>query len=395
MQLKCLEVEARGGGKLDLKNNELLLWRREHGVFYELRRGPHRNLLSLETSLPKLLWGHNRNPVSPEKLPDAFEELTRRGRSFIPSLPPADELDAWRVDATADTLLGSELELALVGRVLADFSLNGTMPVRHPSGGSLAWPANKSRRLPGARCYGKFAESGDAKAVGQYRAEVQHMGGGQWHKALAVAVAAGDLSSEWASGTGKRCIRAGTLASDKSLCTGLLGALNGILDTAIGLVRDGDNMTALEAIELLEQKADVKRARAVQLVGYSHIIRVLGWSFTGLDPSNIWRAKKSFAEAGVDPALIEFSSVEKLGAGAGMVAAGAIAGAALVAGAVAVEAVGRAVFPDPPQSVPAVSVEPSPVTGGEVKEEQSSTLAPADASAGASAVVARRWVRSQ
>jgi hypothetical protein len=349
MQLKCLEVEAFGGGKRNLKNGDLLLWRRQDGVFYELRRSQYRNLLSIETSLPKLLYGHNRLPVSPAMLPDALEELTRRGRGFIGvDLPPCDELEAWRIDATADVRLNSEMEVALVGRALADFSLNGAMPVRYPSGGSVHWAA--SRGFPGARCYGKFEESGNDKAIGQYRSEVQVMGGKQFRKALEFAVANGDLSSEIVSGRGKRCVRAGTLATEKNLCTGLLGALNGILDGAIGLVRGVNDMTALEAIDKLQAKAGVSRSRAVQLVGYSHIVRVLGWGLTGLTPKGQWEARKHFEAAEVDPALIEFSSAEKIGAGVGMVAAGALIGASAVAGVVMGDALARAIDPDVPKA---------------------------------------------
>ncbi len=359
MQLKCVEVDAYGGGKLNLKNGDLGLWRREAGVFYELRRSEYKNLLSIEASLPKLLFGHNRYPVSPDLLPDALAELTSRGRSFIGSdLPPCDELDAWRIDATADVSLNSELEVALVGRVLGDMPLNGAMPVRYPTGGSVHWAA--SRGCPGARCYGKFEESGNDRAVGQYRSEVQVMGGKQFRKALAFAVENGDLSPSVVSGKGARCVRAGMLATEKGVCTGLLGALNGVLDGAIDLVREVNAVTALQAIDLLEQKAGVKRARAAQLVGYAHIVRVLGWPLTGLDRSNIWRAKKEFEAAGVDPTMIEFSSAEKLGAGAGMVVGGAILGGAAVAGVVMGRAIGDMIFPEPasPDGV-------SPSVGGE------------------------------
>jgi hypothetical protein len=347
LQLKCADVEARGGGKRNLKNGALGLWRRQDGVFYELRRSDYQNMLSIEASLPKLLFGHNRYPVPPELLPDALAELTTRGRAFIGSdLPPCDELDAWRIDATSDVSLNSELEVALVGRVLGDFPLNGAMPVRYPSGGSLHWPA--SRGFPGARCYGKFAESGNEKAVGQYRSEVQVMGGKQFRKALAFAVENGDLSPSVVSGKGSRCVRAGTLATEKGVCTGLLGALNGVLDTGLNLVREVNAVQSWEAVSLLEQKAGVKRSRAVQLLGYAHLIRVFGgWGATGLDRKGAWQARKDFEAAGIDPALIEFSSAEKLGAGVGMVVGGAVLGGAAVAGVVMGNALADAMFPEP------------------------------------------------
>lgn len=326
LQLKCLEVLPFGGGKRNLKNGDIGLWRRQDGVFFEWRRGSHINMLSLETSLPKLLWGHNKYPVSVDLLPDAFEELTRVGRSFIPSLPPCSELDVWRIDATCDLRLQSELEVALVGRALSDSTLHGVMPVRYPTGGSVAWPAYAGR--PGARCYGKSVESGDDTIAGLYRSEVQVMGGKQCRKALAFAVECGDLSPTLVSGRGKRCFKGETLATERAVCTGLLGALNGLLDNAIDLVRGVNDMTAFEAIDLLEQKASCSRSRAVQLVGYAHIVRVLGWGMTGLDRKGVWMAKKSFEVAGVDAASIEFSAAEKVGAGLGLVAGGAVLGAA-------------------------------------------------------------------
>ena len=345
LQLKCLEVDAYGGGRYDLKNGGRVLWRRENGVFYELRLGQFRTLLSLETSLPKLLFGHNKYPVPCDMLPDAFAELTARGRAFIGNdLPPVHELEAWRIDATSDVKLRSELEVGLVGRVLSDCSLNGAMPTRYPSGGSVSWPAASGH--PGARCYGKSAETGDEKIAGVYRSEVQVMGGKQFRKALAFAVERGDLPSSVLSGRGSRCLRAETLATEWGVCTGLLGALTGVLDGVIDLVREVNAVTALEAIDLLEEKAHVKRSRAAQLVGYSHIVRVLGWSFTGLDRTNIWRAKKDFEAAGVDPASIEFGTAEKLAAGAGIVAAGAVLGAVAMGGAVLGSALADALVPD-------------------------------------------------
>lgn len=346
LQLQCADVEAYGGGKRNLKNGALGLWRRQDGVFYELRQSQYQNTLSIEASLPKVLFGHNRYPVSCDLLPDALAELTTRGRAFIGSdLPPCDELDAWRIDATSDVSLNSELEVALVGRVLGDVALNGSMPVRYPTGGSLHWAA--SRGYPGARCYGKFAESGNEKTVGQYRSEVVVMGGKQFRKALAFAVENGDLSPELVSGKGSRCVKAGTLATEKGVCTGLLGALNGLLDGAVDLVREVNAVTALEAIDLLEQKAGVNRSRSAQLIGYAHVVRVLGWGFTGLSRTNVWRAKKDFEAAGIDPAMIEFSSAEKLGAGAGMVVGGAILGGGAVVGAVIGRAVADVIMPEP------------------------------------------------
>lgn len=343
LQLKCLEVDAFGGGKRNLKNGDLLLWRRQEGVFYEWRRGQYRNLLSLETSLPKLMWGHNKWPVCVDLLPDALEELTRRGRSFIKSLPPCSELEAWRIDATSDVRLRSELEVGLVGRALADCELNGAMPIRYPSGGSVSWLAANDR--PGARCYGKSAETGDETIAGVYRSEVQVMGGKQFRKALQFAVENGDLSPGVVSGRGVRCLKGETLASEKGVCAGLLGGLNGVLDRAVDFVRGVNAVTAFEAIDLLEQKAGVKRARAAQLIGYAHIVRVLGWGFIGLDPSNVWRAKKDFDAAGVDPSAIEFSSAEKISAGVAMVGMGAMLGGAAVAGAVLGGNLADATFP--------------------------------------------------
>lgn len=70
-------------------------------------------------------------------------------------------------------------------------------------------------------------------------------------------------------------------------------------------------MTAIDAIGVLEQKAGVTRSHAVRLVAYSHIVRVLGWGYTGLSRKGVWEAKKRFDAAGINPVLIEFSSVEQ------------------------------------------------------------------------------------
>ena len=366
MQFKSGEVLPYGGGKYDLKNGGRSLWRRQDGVFYEWRLGHYESVLYIETSLPKLLFGHNKYPVPLDMLPDALDELTRRGRSFIPSLPPCDELDAWRIDATSDVQLRSELEVALVGRVLGDYALNGAMPTRYPTGGSLSWPA--SGGFPGARCYGKSAQTGDEKIAGVYRSEVQVMGGKQFRKALGFAVANGDLSPELISGRGRRCVKAGTLANEKNVCTGLLGGLTGALDSAIALVRGVNAMTAFDAINLLERDAGVSRSRAVQLIGYSHIVRVLGWGFTGLTPKGAWEARKCFEAAGVDPASIEFSSSEKLSAVGGMVAGGALVGGAAVAGLAMGGALADALFPDTPKQNPKKKSEPVSVVGSDLNK---------------------------
>ena len=357
MQLRCLEVEAFGGGKRNLKNGDLLLWRREDGVFYELRRSQFANRLSLETSLPKLLFGHNKRPVPVDLLPDAFDELTRRAHAFVPCLPDAYELDAWRIDVTSDVKLRSELEVGLVGMALYKRPLNGVLPTLYPSGGSVSWAA--SGGLPGARCYGKSEETGDEKIAGLYRSETQVMGGNQFRKVLAAAVAAGDLSGDLVAGKGARCLKGSALIEQgEKLCAGLLGALIGVCDSAIDFVREVNTVTALEAISLLEEKAGVNRSRACNLIGYSHIVRVLGWSFTGLTRKGIWEARKCFDAAGVDPAAIEFSSAEKLVAGVGMVAGGAVLGATAIAGAVLGSVIADKLVPDVPS--PKRFAEPSP-----------------------------------
>ena len=96
-------------------------------------------------------------------------------------------------------------------------------------------------------------------------------------------------------------------------------------------------------------------------------MRVLGWGFTGLDRSNIWRAKRDFEVAGIDPASIEFSSHEKLAAGAGMVAGGAIIGGAAVAGMVIGTALADAISPpDKPGLVK--SAKPGPVPAEDLEK---------------------------
>lgn len=348
MQLKCLEVEAYGGGKLNLKNGERGLWRREDGVYYEWRRGPFVNLLSIEFSAPKLLFGHNKYPVSCDLLSDAFDEGTERARSFLGAdLPPLHEFDLWRIDATSDVQLRSELEVGLVGMALYQRPLNGSLSTLHPTGGSVEWAAVSD--FPRAICYGKSEESGDVKIAGRYRSELHVRGGKQFRKALAAAVAAGDLSSDLVAGRGARCLKGSALVEQgQGLCTELLGALIGVCDSAIDFVREVNTLTALESIGLLEAKAGVSRSRSVQLLGYAHIVRVLGWGFTGLSRTNIWRAKKEFEAAGIDPAAIEFSSAERLRAGAGMVAGGAIMGAAAAGGVLLGTAIGDALSPDAP-----------------------------------------------
>jgi hypothetical protein len=298
-------------------------------------------------------------------LPAAYAELEHRARKFIKCLPAVHELEAWRIDATADMQLRSELECALVGRVLADRPLNDAMPTRYPTGGSVSWPASKG--LPGARCYGKSEETGDEKIAGRYRAELQVMGGKQFRKQLAKMVEDGQLDPKWLSGRGTACVKAECLASEPKLCTGLLDALTVVCGSAIDFVREAGEMTALEAIDLLELKAGVKRPRAVQLVGYSHLIRVLGWSATGLDRTNIWRAKKDFEAAGVDPVLIDFSRVQRIAAGAGMIVGGAVAGGLAVAGAMAGSALVDALLPDEPS--PKKFVEPGPSVAADELEK--------------------------
>lgn len=348
LQLKCLEVEAFGGGKLNLKNGDRLFWRREDGIFYEWRYGQFTNLLSIEFSAPKLLFSHNKYPVSCDLLSDAFDEGTERARAFLgANLPPLQEFEAWRIDATSDVKLRSELEVGLVGMALYKRPLNGSLPTLHPSGGSVSWAA--AGGLPGARCYGKSEETGDGKIAGLYRSETQVMGGKQFRKALAAAVAAGDLSPDLVAGTGARCLKGSALIEQgQKLCTGLLGALIAVCDNAIDFVREVNTVTAIEAIELLECRAGVNRGRAVQLLGYAHVVRVLGWGFTGLGRKGVWLAQKDFKAAGIDPASIEFSSAERLGAGAGMVVGGAVLGAAAVGGAVLGSAIVDALMPDAP-----------------------------------------------
>jgi hypothetical protein len=370
MQLKCVavDIEARGGGHLNLKSSERGFWRKQDGVFFKLVRSQWGTVLAIEASLPKLLYGHNKNPLRPDMLPSAFDELTRRARGFIPSLPDVSELEAWRIDATSDVQLRSELEVGLVARVLADRVLNNALPARYPTGGSLKWSYPKTVNHSTVRCYGKSAESGDESISGRYRNELQCMGGKQWRQQLADMVARGQLDPKWLSGRGRTCVKAECLITEPALCTGLLEALTGLCDGAIDFVRGVGSMTAMQAIDLLQEKSGVTRSRAVQLVGYSHIVRVLGWGFTGLGRKGVWLAQNEFKTAGVDPAFIEFSSAEKIGAGAGMVAGGALAGGLAVAGAIAGNALVDALVPDKPG--PVSFVEPGPVPAGELAADK-------------------------
>jgi hypothetical protein len=98
---------------------------------------------------------------------------------------------------------------------------------------------------------------------------------------------------------------------------------------SVGCVKGLGAMTSLQAVDLLVQKGGVSLGRAYQLVAYAHAIRVLGWGATGLKTKGRWQAEKDFRAAGIDPKMVEFSGVERVGVGA---AAGALFAAGTVIG---------------------------------------------------------------
>jgi hypothetical protein len=249
--------------------------------------------LSVEASLPRLIFGHNKKPVSRALLPLALADLQYRVREFLPMAPDVMSMEVRRVDATRDIHLAGEAEVRVLSEVLRGSLVHGVYPFSGESGVSLRWV---KRGRPVCRAYGKSAESGDSSIAGQFRVEVQAGG----RKALDYAFNHGDLTLAALPGGQDGRVFPLTLIEGSGVCAGLLGPLVGVLSEAVGLVKGGDGVTSLQALDLLMSKGGVKFHRANQLLGYAHLVRTVGWS--GLDPhlsrQKQHDARKVFAERG-------------------------------------------------------------------------------------------------
>lgn len=260
---------------------------------------------TFQCSLPKLLYGNNVQELPPSDVPAALDELHRLMQEDIPGCPHPSEATPRRIDATANRRLGSEREVRAVLRACQAFKLGRTKPYIGQEG-TVNWPGKAGGHR--SKVYSKFRDilrSGREvdeelcdQAEGVLRVESGAVGlksiradlsKALFAKALAASVQGGDLT-------------VGTALGCPGLAEAILGPLDGIVDSVL----------ASEVIDM--KKADFIKAfmdagfsypNAVGKIGWAAAVKDYGWEGLMLTRQGIYKLRKEFERAGIDPQELE------------------------------------------------------------------------------------------
>lgn len=247
------------------------------------------SLLSLQASLPKVLWGQNVDELrEPLFVAKAVEQVEADLSAFL-----GETADLWtwrlqRVDWTHNLGLGNQAHVAAALQRLAYVRYRGTLPVRGQAQ-SVTWPAKKGGFAKVA--YSKRDESDLAIADGVLRGETRAIGQRAARRAFQreQAVLLADLMTREALEAGERAT------------TWLRGAMSKAVESV--------PVEVMEAIERFRAKSH-RPSTVARLLGYSVMVQVYGEDYlvkSGmLTRQAAWLIGKEFAAAGVNPREIEF-----------------------------------------------------------------------------------------
>lgn len=273
--------------------------RRVEGVtilFDQLRtldRGPEevvRSAISFESSLPKLLWGHNAADLA--ERPDIESALDKVNVVVDKFLGKQPDVHGWmlnRVDVTADHVLPDEKLVNAVLSNLSSLPLKRCLPVRGESG-SVEWPSKKGGYT--RKVYSKYLESGLEAARGRLRVEVGAIG----QRAVRRAYPGG-----------------GSLPAV---------TVEHLLDDRAASMRERVTKRMLKIVEIAERSLDVKAWEAFQrlhvdnrtdvagrLLGYAYMMQRFGgwgWLEGVMSRQGVYKVRKQLEMVGIDPMAIEF-----------------------------------------------------------------------------------------
>jgi len=255
---------------------------------------------TFQCSLPKVLYGNNVRELPPSDVPAALDALHKLLLEDIPGCCHPSLMTPRRIDATDNRQLGSEQQVRAVLRACQVYKLGRTKPYIGDSG-SVNWPGKSGGHR--SKVYSKYRdllrpgrevdEDLCVQAEGVLRVEVGAVGlksiRSDIAKVMGVAFANGDMSV----GTALGCL---------GLPGAILGPLNGIVDDVIGS----------EVIDM--KQADFVKAfidagfsypNAISKMGWAAAVREYGWDGLMLTRQGIYKLKKEFVKAGVDPLELE------------------------------------------------------------------------------------------
>jgi len=292
---------------------------RVDGVYFNYTSSDRGEWLTLESSLPKLLWENNAQAVAGDYLIDSMVALQQVVWRYFVEAPPVWDMRLRRVDAVCDYHLETEQEVGAVIHRMADAPLRGHYPVRY-SPTSLRWPQKSIVR----RLYGKHAEQRAAglaveddpfSDAGQLRLECQVNGQKAIKDALSFALAAGDLTSEsllemQRSGAIEGQLTPRALLEVPDAPRRMLGSFKGVVDAQVQREAVGEDMDAYEVFKRF-RGAGLRVDRAAALIGYALVVQRSGWAALGLSGPQQWRLKQEYDRIGTDIGSVEFCGKEK------------------------------------------------------------------------------------
>lgn len=263
-------------------------------------RGENRREIRVQSSLPKLLWGHNIDTMGPDLVGRAVDRLDAVVHEYWPGAP---EIHLWavrRVDCTANRVyLGADGEeaVASVLDAMRRVRLSGRLPRVGDSGTSVSWKGYSGGFE--RKAYSKFHETEDERARGVLRVEVGAIGQVAVRRVLGLE-----------KGESVRFVDVLAEAAFPHVCTERFGKVVGRVADRVerqGFMRA---FYALKRYAEAEMKRGGGSGKAAAWLGYAWMVSHGGWGTLGLDRTSEWRMRKVFQEAGVDPAAIDWSTFD-------------------------------------------------------------------------------------
>ena len=255
---------------------------------------------TFQCSLPKVLYGNNVRELPPSDVPAALDELHKLLMQDIPGCCHPSLTTPRRIDATDNRQLGSEQQVRAVLRACQVYKLGRTTPYIGDSG-SVNWPGKSGGHR--SKLYSKYRdllrpgrevdEDLCVAAEGVLRVESGAVGlksiRSDFAKALALAQSNGDLT-------------VGTALACPELPGAILGPLNGIVDEVLG--SEVVDMKQADFIKAF-MDAGFSYPNAVGKMGWAAAVREHGWENLMLTRQGIYKLRKEFERAGVDPLELE------------------------------------------------------------------------------------------
>lgn len=253
---------------------------------------------TFQCSLPKVLYGNNVQELPLSDVPAALDALHNLLLQDIPGCPHPSLTTPRRIDATDNRQLASETEVRAVLKACQFQKLGRTKPYIGQEG-TVNWPKKSGGHR--SKLYSKFREifrkEEDerilAQAVGVLRVESGSQGlktiRADFAKALSASASGGDLT-------------VGTALGCPGLAAAILGPLNAILDSVLE-----SEVVDLKKVDFIKAFMDVgfSYPNAVGKMGWAAAVKDFGWEGLLLTRQGIYKLKKEFERAGVDPLELE------------------------------------------------------------------------------------------